>query len=182
VLKVETALRRVAVKERKAQQAAAATQATEAWLESDAAAATPWGGGRRLSRKEDPLRKGDPTQRREVKEIEEIWKETPDCKAFAALEPGQQSWCDDNCNAGFCPVDTCACDLKASARKQRDLARGVADGMSPEAAIKVERVKVDMESKGDANFPFDKAIIGYWGDPNPNPNPLPNPNPNPNPN
>ena len=71
--------------------------------------------------------------------------------------------CDDNCNAGFCPVDTCACDLKASARKQRDLARGVADGMSPEAAIKVERVKVDMESKGDANFPFDKAIIGYWG-------------------
>ena len=60
-------------------------------------------------------------------------------------------------------MDTCACDLKASARKQRDLARGVADGMSPEAAIKVERVKVDMESKGDANFPFDKAIIGYWG-------------------
>ena len=62
VLRVETALRRVAVKERKAQQAAAATQATEAWLESDAAEATPWGGGRRLSRKEDPLRKGDPTQ------------------------------------------------------------------------------------------------------------------------
>ena len=95
---METALRRVAVKERKAQQAAAATQATEAnpnptpnpnpnpnpspkpnpdpdpnpspsamqateaWLESDAAEATPWGGGRRLSRKEDPLRKGDPTQ------------------------------------------------------------------------------------------------------------------------
>ena len=47
---METALRRVAVKERKAQQAAAATQATEAWLESDAAEATPWGGGRRLSR------------------------------------------------------------------------------------------------------------------------------------
>ena len=151
------------MKEQKATEAAAVTQATEAWLESDAAEATPWGGGKRLSRKQDPLRKGDPKAKRKVEEIEEIWKESPDCVAFASLEPDKQSWCDDNCNAGFCPVDTCACDVKGSAKKKLDLARGMGDGMSKENAIKVERVKVDMESKGDKNFPFDRAIIGYWG-------------------
>ena len=86
--------------------------------------------------------------------------------AFASLEADKQSWCDDNCNAGFCPVDTCACDLKdlkGSAKKKLDLERGEGEGGGMENAIKVERVKVDMESKGDKNFPFERAIIGYWG-------------------
>ena len=92
--------------------------------------------------------------------IKEIWEATPDCVAFASLEPDKQSWCDDNCNAGFCPLDTCACDVKGSAKKKLDVARGSG---SEKDGVKVERVKVDMESKGDKNFPFERAIIGYWG-------------------
>ena len=166
VLHVEASLRQVAEKEQKAQEATAVTGATEAWLSSDASDASsthslgPWGGGKRLSRKEDPLRKGDKTQKRKVEVIKEIWEATPDCVAFASLEPDKQSWCDDNCNAGFCPVDTCACDVKGSAKKKLDVARGSG---SEKDGVKVERVKVDMESKGDKNFPFERAIIGYWG-------------------
>lgn len=102
----------------------------------------------------------EPEKKREPEKIEEVGG---DCQAFAGKEPNDDAWCSDNCGAGFCPTDKCRCDNERSEEMKKDSANAVSGDLTMEDAIKVERVKVDMESKGDVNFPFDKAIIGYWG-------------------
>jgi len=99
-------------------------------------------------------------EKREPEKIEEV---AAGCEAFAGNTPLDDSWCADNCGAGFCPLDKCKCDEARSKEKKEAAAKAVREGVAMEDAVKIERVKVDMESKGDVNYPFDKAIIGYWG-------------------